>query len=158
MEKISFSSLVEALKYWESLLPLRERWKKYTPIGVKVNPMTREELMVLKILEDKPFYVKLENFWKELKLRVEKTGEVGKIKYWNFIGAETYEETIERAFMASFLFTYGYATLEIHPLEEEIFIKPYKRPDIKISRKQLISIPISITREDWIKWKVKKND
>ena len=37
--------------------------------------------------------------------------------------ADTYEETVQRAFITSFLVTYGYATLEIDQLEEEIFIK-----------------------------------
>jgi hypothetical protein len=55
--------------------------------------------------------------------------------------------------MTSFLVTYGYATLEIHPLEEEKFIKPYEKPVTKIGEKQLVSIPIAITVEDWIEWK-----
>jgi hypothetical protein len=55
--------------------------------------------------------------------------------------------------MTSFLVTYGYATLEIYPLEEEIFIKPYEKPATNISEKQLVSIPIALTVEDWMKWK-----
>jgi hypothetical protein len=55
--------------------------------------------------------------------------------------------------MTSFLVTYGYATLEIHPLEEEIFIKPYEKQTAKIGKKQLVSIPIAVSAEDWMKWK-----
>lgn len=61
--------------------------------------------------------------------------------------------TADRAFMTSFLVTYGYATLEIHPLEEEIFIKPNEKPDTKIGKKQLVSIPIAVPVEDWIEWR-----
>jgi hypothetical protein len=81
-----------------------------------------------RILRDKAFSEELENFWQELKEQLEEKGSDGKIRYWDFVGAETYEETVHRAFMTSFLVTYGYATLEIRPLEEEIFIKPYEKP------------------------------
>jgi hypothetical protein len=80
-------------------------------------------------------------------------GENGKIRYWDFVGAETYDETVHKAFMTSFLVTYGYATLEIYPLEEEIFIKPYEKPIAKVGKKQLVSIPIAVSTEDWMKWK-----
>ena len=80
-------------------------------------------------------------------------GGNGKILYWDFIGADTYEDTVERAFLTSFLITYGYATLEIHPLEEEIFIKPFEKPNIQILTQQSISIPIAVTYENWQKWK-----
>ena len=92
----------------------------------------------------------LEVFWEELKQRV---GEEGKILYWDFIGAETYSETIKRAYIASFLVTYGYATLELHPLEEEIFIKPFEKPRSMLGKKQMVSIPLSISSEEWMKWK-----
>jgi hypothetical protein len=55
--------------------------------------------------------------------------------------------------MASFLITYGYATLEIRPLEEEIYIKPFEKPLQEIAMQQSISIPIAVTVDDWQKWK-----
>jgi hypothetical protein len=60
---------------------------------------------------------------------------------------------VERAFLTSFLISYGYATLEIRPLEELIFIKPFEKPNTKILTQQSISIPISVTHENWQKWK-----
>ena len=83
----------------------------------------------------------------------EDKGKDDKITYWGFVGAETYEETVDRAFLTSFLVTYGYATLEIHPLEEEIFIKPNEEQEVKIGKKQLVSMPIPIPVENWQKWK-----
>jgi len=153
LEQISLHSLAEAIKYWKSLLPLNERWKQLFPEEIEGGFATREELIKQRILRDKAFSEELENFWHKLKGEVEEKGENGKIRYWNFIGAETYGETVQKAFMTSFLVTYGYATLEIHPLEEEIFIKPYRKPLTKIGEKQLVSIPIAITAEDWMKWK-----
>jgi hypothetical protein len=69
------------------------------------------------------------------------------------VGAETFEETVHRAFLTSFLVTYGYATLEVYPLEDEIFIKPFEKQQKRMSRQQLVSLPIAITHEEWEKWK-----
>jgi hypothetical protein len=69
------------------------------------------------------------------------------------VGAETYEDTVQRAYMTSFLITYGYATLEIRPLEEEILVKPFEKPSQEIATQQSISIPIAVTFDDWQKWK-----
>jgi hypothetical protein len=153
LEQISLHSLAEAIKYWKSLLPLNERWKQLFPEKIATGVATREELIRQRIIRDKAFSEELEKFWHKLKGEVEEKGEDGKIRYWNFIGAETYEETVNKAFMTSFLVTYGYATLEIYPLEEEMFIRPYEKPLTKIGEKQLVSIPIAITAEDWMKWK-----
>ena len=153
LEQISLHSLAAAIKYWKSLLPLNERWKQLFPEEIAAGVATREELIRQRIIRDKAFSEELEKFWHKLKGEVEEKGEDGKIRYWNFIGAETYEETVNKAFMTSFLVTYGYATLEIYPLEEEMFIKPYEKPLTKIGEKQLVSIPIAITAEDWTKWK-----
>jgi hypothetical protein len=152
-EQISLHSLAEAFRYWESLLPLKERWKEFPPAEFERSLATREELIRERILRDKAFSEELENFWQELKNQVEIKGENGKILYWDFVGAETYDETVHKAFMTSFLITYGYATLEIYPLEEEIFIKPYEKQTDKIGKKQLVSIPIAVSAEDWMKWK-----
>jgi len=152
-EQISLHSLAEALRYWESLLPLKERWKEFPPAELERSLATREELIRQRILRDKAFSEELENFWQELKNKVVEKGKNMKIRYWDFVGAETYEETVQRAFMTSFLVTYGYATLEIHPLEEEIFIKPYEKQIAKVGKKQLVSIPIAVSAEDWMKWK-----
>lgn len=153
MEQISLHSLAEAIKYWKSLLPLSERWKEILPAEIQSGLTTREELIRQRILSDKTFSEELENFWDELKREVKENGKNRRIRYWDFIGAGSYEETVHRAFMTSFLVTYGYATLEIYPLEEEIFIKPYEKQVTKIGKKQLISIPIAVTAEEWTRWK-----
>ena len=73
--------------------------------------------------------------------------------YFYKIFADTYSETIKRAYITSFLVTYGYATLEIYRLEEEIYLKPFKKPRGIIEKKPVISIPISISVQDWMKWR-----
>jgi len=153
LEQISLHSLTESIRYWETLIPLKERWKEFPAPEIETMRASREELIKQKILMDKAFSEELENFWQELKKKVEEKGEGQKILYWDFVGAETHEETVQRAFMTSFLVTYGYATLEIRPLEEKIFIRAYKKPPAKTGGKQQISIPIAITHDDWQRWK-----
>jgi len=153
LEQLSLHSLAGAIRYWESLLPLKERWKEFPPAEIETSLATREELIGQRILRDEAFSEELENSWQELKKQTREKGKNGKIRYWDFVGAETYEETVHRAFMTSFLVTYGYATLEIYPLEEELFIKPYEKPITKIGESQLVSIPIAVTSEDWLRWK-----
>jgi hypothetical protein len=153
LEQISIHSLAEATAYWINLLPMNERWKEKAPAEVQTGSASREELLKERILQDKAFSEDLESFWRELKSFVKENGQDGKIPYWNFIGKETYEETVQRAFMTSFLVTYGYATLEVHLLEEEIYIRPHEEPQTKIGKKQLVSIPISVSVEEWKRWK-----
>jgi hypothetical protein len=43
--------------------------------------------------------------------------------------------------------------LEIRPLEEEIYIRPYEKQVKIAAKKQLVSVPIAVTLEDWRKWK-----
>ena len=150
LEQISLNTLAEATKYWHSLLPLSERWLKIGSLETQTGATTREELVKLRILADESFLEELKVFWEELKRRV---GGEEKIEYWSFIGADTFSETTKRAYMTSFLVTYGYATLELHPLEEEIFIKPFVKPKSMPGKKQLVSIPVSISFEEWMKRK-----
>jgi len=153
LEQLSLHSLAEAIRYWEALVPLKERWPELAVPEVGMGIASRDELIKQRILGDKVFSEELECYWQELKDKVVAKGRDGKIFYWDFIGAETYEDTVQRAFLTSFLITYGYATLEIRPLEEEVFIKPFEKPYAKIATQQSISIPIAVTYENWQKWK-----
>jgi len=153
LEQLSIHSLAEAMRYWDGLVPLKERWLDLSVQEVAMGTASRDELVQQRVLGDKFFSEELEGYWRELKEKVKEKGVDGKIFYWDFVGADTYEDTVERAFLTSFLITYGYATLEIHPLEEEIFIKPFDKPNTEILTQQSISIPIAVTYESWQKWK-----
>jgi hypothetical protein len=153
LEQLSLHSIAEALRYWEGLLPLRERWPELFVPEVGIGTASRDELVRQRVLGDKVFSDELEAFWGELKEMVTAKGVDGKLRYWDFVGAETYEVTVQRAFMASFLITYGYATLEVRPLEEEIFIKPFEKPVAQIATRQSVSVPISVSYDDWQRWR-----
>jgi hypothetical protein len=153
LEQISVHSLADALRYWNALVPLSERWKQFAPDEIGTGVATRDELIEQRVLSDKVFSEEMETFWQELKTAVETKGKDSKMRYWDFIGAETYEDTVQRAFLTSFLITYGYATLEIYPLEELTFIKPFEKPLTRVRTEQAVSVPISVTYDDWQKWK-----
>lgn len=155
-EQISPYSLKEAIKYWEELPPIDERWKNIEARIIEAGIVTRAELLEQKLLQEETFTERIEALWKELK---ERAGKDEKIRYWDFILSETFEETIQRAYIASFMITYGYASLEIYPLEDEIYIKPNEKPTSLTRKKNVVSVPFAISREEWEKRrKVKKNE
>jgi hypothetical protein len=59
--------------------------------------------------------------------------------------------------MTSFLVTYGYATFEVRRLEEEIYLIPFSKPRSLVGKKQVISIPVSVSYEEWKRWKNNKH-
>ncbi len=152
-EQISLNTLAQGLLYWEALAPLSERWKDIDAAEVSMGFASRDELIKQGVLGDREFSEELNCYWQELKECVINKGKDGKILYWDFIGADTYEETVQRAFLTSFLVTYGYATLEIDRLEEQVFIKPFDKPKTEILTQQSTSVPIAVSCEDWQKWK-----
>jgi len=155
MEQISSYSLIEAVKYWQSLLPLDERWTKISALKTELGKATRDDLISQRIMAEKAFTEELEVLWREL---IEKAGDKQRIPYWDFVGADTYEETSRRAYMTSFLVTYGYATFEVLRLEEEIYIIPFSRPRSLAGRKSVVSVPVSVSFEEWKRWLESKHD
>ncbi len=153
MEQISSHSLLEAIKYWQSLLPMDERWIRTGFAQTELGETSREELIKQQIVAEKIFTEELERLWKELR---QKADENGKTPYWDFVGADTYEETVKKAYMTSFLVTYGYATFEVHRLEEEIFIIPFSKPRSLLGEKQAVSVPVSVSIEEWRHWQKSK--
>jgi len=151
-EQITVQSLGDALRYWDALVPLRERWEQTAVSEVSSGTASREELVGESILRDEAFSAELDRYWNELKEKTQTKGETGKLAYMDWINAETYQETVQRAYITSFLVTYGYATLEVIPLEDEIFISPLQELSAKLS-KQAVSVPITLTFENWQKWK-----
>lgn len=152
-EQISLGGLAQGLLYWEALAPMGERWKELGASEVEMGFASREEMIKQRVLSDKEFSEELNTNWQRLKNCIAEKGEGGKMLYWDFVGADTYEETVQRAFLTSFLVTYGYATLEIDRLEELIFIKPFDVQHTQPLTVQSTSVPIAVSFEDWQKWK-----
>jgi len=152
-EQLSLHNIAQGLLYWETMPQVGKRWKDIDVSAVAMGSVTRDEMIKQRVLSDKEFSEELEEHWIELKGRVAEKSIDGKISYWDFIGADTYEETVQRAYLTSFLVTYGYATLDIDRLEETIHILPYKKPRQEGLTEQSTSVPIAVSYTDWQKWK-----
>ncbi|MEM1515073.1 MAG: hypothetical protein QXH24_03380 [Candidatus Bathyarchaeia archaeon] len=149
LEQLTIKCFREALDYWGDLRPLSERWKRISYIKSEPQTIYREEAIKEGVLTDESFVLSLERTWLELK---DASSRSGKIRYWDFVGSDTFEETIKRAYITSFLITYGYAKLEVDLLENEIFISPSDKPTLP-SGSEVTSFPISISFEEWRRWK-----
>jgi len=157
LETVTLRSLADARRYWDALVPLKERWEQFAAPEVAAGVASRHELIEQSILRDEAFSSELDRYWRELKQKTLEKGVEGKLSYMDWVGARTYEETVHRAYLTSFLVTYGYANLEIIPLEEEIFICPMDEPASKLT-KHAVSMPITLTFESWHKWKRGEKD
>ena len=147
MERISPARLKEALRYWNSLSP-RGGEELDLPTQTESLTASEAELKRLRMLSDEEFSTLLNGLWQELQRRA---GEGGRISYWNFIYAESYKELVARAYLTSFLLTYGYATVEVNPIEEEITLIPQSKPSIPTSHSHTASLPIPLDHATWRK-------
>jgi hypothetical protein len=152
-EQLSLHALAQGLLYWDGLPPLGNRWKNIDVNAVEMGSVSREEMVKARVLSEREFGEELNSYWQELKTAAAQKGVDGKIGYWDFIGADTYEQTVQRAFLTAFLVTYGYATLEIDRLEETVTVVPYEKPREAALTVQSTSVPIAVSVEDWKKWR-----
>lgn len=145
IEQITENTVQEAMQYWKTMLPIEERWKPFSPGQFrKPDELTREESKRLQIVPDETFSEALNAIWSEMKSRTdERTG----ILYHEFVYAPSLDETIDRAYYVSFLLTYGYARLQRKG--EQLILFPNRERE---HDKNLVSMPISIDKEEWSSW------
>jgi hypothetical protein len=146
IDQIFPKKLKEAIDYWNNLLPLSDRWKEDFSPSSPIGTFEIDDLIKLKVVSLKDFDEKMKGLLNELMSKLSKSD---KIDYWDFVYADTFEETLERAYVVSFILTEGYATLIIDPLEERIFIMPLKEPRKTSSKKIARSLPIALNYEIW---------
>lgn len=143
IEEISKEKLIEAVDYWNRLKPLKSRWSKFTGEHKPREHIDFEELKKQGIVVDETFHRDLEKILNELKTLCRNQGSVS---YWSFICGRSFEETVKRAYMLSFLLTYGYAELKKIPLKEDYILTLREHVEMK---RQPESLPISIDYERW---------
>lgn len=138
--------LRKAIDYWNGLPPLNERWKEDFTSGSTLGPLEVDDLIKLKVLSLKDFDERIKRLLKEL---MSKLIARDRIDYWDFIYADTFEETLERAYVVSFILTEGFVTLINDPLEERTFIVPLRETRDSSAKKRSISLPIAFDYEYW---------
>lgn len=145
LERITEKGLEEAFKYWSDLPSLDERILKIDAQEVEAETVEVHDLKRLGYLSEEEFTAALEDLWEEL---IQLAEEEEELSYWEFVDRDSYEQTVWRAYMVSFLVSYGYATLMINPLEEKITLTALKKRKTG-ERLEVSSIPISISYKEW---------
>ncbi|MDQ1280283.1 MAG: hypothetical protein QG670_1546, partial [Thermoproteota archaeon] len=125
LERLSARRIKEAIDYWNQLPSFKDRRTELPIPSSSLGSISYDELVRAGIVREESFQKQLQKLHKEL---MDKAGEEGRISYQDFIREKTYEETVHRAYLTSFLITYGYATMEMDPIEETAFLIPYSEP------------------------------
>jgi len=141
LEQLTPLSLEMALKYWLELPSKGEEVREGPEGEPGVVPEVGGPGPVFEEIQEA-----LEALWDELRARA-RGGSVG---YWEFVMADTYSEALERAYLTSFLITYGYASLGFDPFREELVLKPRRRPRRR-PREKATSIVIPLDYEGWLR-------
>lgn len=147
MDRITAKRLREGLDYWNALLPFSERKEEFPlPSTSETVTFDIEDLIDLNILSRAEFEDSIKAVLNDLEER-------GRIEYHDFIYDDEYENSVEKAYLTSYLVSEGKAELDIDPLEEDVFISPC---NAKANTGDVRSIAISLSYEDWLGWKRKQ--
>jgi hypothetical protein len=149
IEQVSARTLAESLSYWGELIPFAERWQDNIVEERETGTATRDEARLLGIIPDEGFTEIIEGLWRELGERV---GPGGRLDYWDWIGADTYEQTVYRAYLTVFMVGYGYANTEWDKIMEETMIVHNIEPRPDPGRDK-ISLPVMVDYEEWKLWR-----
>ncbi|MCR6668875.1 MAG: hypothetical protein NDF51_02645 [archaeon YNP-WB-040] len=141
---ISRMGFEEAAKYWVNLPPLRGRWGRLPPQTSTIESISFEDLIRERLALKGSFSEMIEEFWG----RVKEASKGGKIYYWNFIKSNSFEESVLKAYMLSYLVSYGYVGLDYDPKVDDYLIIPYEE---KVQVSGSNSIAISISYDEWLR-------
>lgn len=139
---LSSRALEAAIKYWVDLPPLKGRWGYLPPPIYGVELTSIEDLIKSKLALEGSFNDMIEEFWR----RVLEFSNGSPVPYWSFVMDESYEISLLKAFMISFLASYGYVILEFDPKTRDYLIIPMDKPrQVEGSS----SVAISFSYDDW---------
>jgi len=118
VDQLSPRGLEKAFVYWRDLVPMSERFKdQFGTYGVRPGLVDYSELVSLGVFTREDFETSLTQLYDEL-LR-HSNGEW--VDYRQFIGDESYESKVRRAYLLAFLITEGRALLKTEPLTGKIW-------------------------------------
>jgi len=140
VDQISPRGLEKAFVYWRDLQPMSERFKdEFGSYGTRPGLVDYSDLISLGVFSQQQFETTLTELDDEL-LR-KSNGEW--IDYRDFLGDESYERKVLRAYLLSFLISEGRATLKTEPLTGKIWVRPLAEKSKALPK----SVAVSITGE-----------
>jgi hypothetical protein len=118
VDQLSPRGLEKAFVYWRELTPISERFKdQFGSYGIRPGVVDYSDLVTLGVLTKEDFESSLIQLHDELMQK--SNGEW--VDYRDFVGDETFENKVRRAYLLSFLITEGKAVLKTEPLSGKIW-------------------------------------
>jgi hypothetical protein len=140
IDQLSPRGLEKAFVYWRDLVPISERFKdQFGTYGTRPGLVDYSELVSLGVFTREQFETNLVELHEELMQR--SNGDW--VDYRQFIGDDTFETKVRRAYLLAFLISEGRALLRTEPLTGRIWTMPLAER-VKGAPK---SVAISITGE-----------
>ena len=139
IEVLTGERLREAASYWVRLKP-KSRLPEPPALKEGEAEASGEALKSLGLSLSEDFRGMLEETFRQLKAEAERAG--GEIPYWNFVRAGSFRETVARAYLVSFLATYGYAEIVEDRLAGSLRLKPTPGRAERLGGGYSIAIPL----------------
>jgi hypothetical protein len=140
LEQLTEETVSDALNYWDTLLPIAERWKKRQFVEGKPPSLTNAEALTGLGIHGEEFNKQITRVYEEL---WNSCGTSKFTNYWAFVRRSNYQETVRRAYFVSFLITYGFAKLQTD--DGNLTLVPIEQPTGKAAPNS-VSFPIPIPR------------
>jgi len=140
LEQLTEETVTNALSYWDTLLPIVERWKKRQFNEGKPPSSIDSETLTGLGVHGEEFNEQINRLYGELRTACERSRATD---YWLFVRRQTYQETVQRAYLISFLITYGFAKLKTD--DGKLSLRPIDKPTGKAAPNS-ISFPIPVPR------------
>jgi hypothetical protein len=143
LEQLTNEAIANSLDYWNTLLPIEDRWKRREYQQGRVPGKASSDTLTGLGIHGEEFSNQLLGLWDELLKLYD--SNCRPIDYWRFVQGESYSGTVQRAYFVSFLVTYGYAKL--HSEANQLALTPIDKP-LERTSQGAISFPIPIPRND----------
>ena len=118
VDQLSPKGLEKAFVYWRELTPISERFKdQFGSYGVAPGVVDYADLVNLGVFTKEQFETSLAQLHEELTQK--SNGDW--VDYRDFIGDESYESKVRRAYLLAFLISEGRALLKTEPLSGKIW-------------------------------------
>jgi hypothetical protein len=135
-----------ALDYWNGLLPFSEREIGLgSPEGSPLEGLSIKDLVNMRVLSEEEFERRLQELLRDAKSRA---GDEGKLDYFDFIRASSFDETALRAYVTSFLVSEGRLALEVDPIEEMTWLT-LREGSADPGASPPMSVATRLSYEDW---------